>query len=131
MSVGDVKLVTQTAPPSPSKVGTKTTATLRRLSPLVQKPGGERATAELREEVSASFNGVAQQPFFAGVLIVDVLLTSGKGNQLEHGLGRAPLGYVVAGADDYANVCENRAARSATVLELNVSKTATFTLWVF
>lgn len=63
-----------------------------------------------------------------GRLIKDVVLTT-AGRDIDHKLGRTPVGFLVISRNANANVWLT--AKSATVLSLDSSATVTVDLWVF
>ena len=90
-----------------------------------------REVNQIQDRIASATDPFFDQPFFGGVLLTDVLLTAGYGNQIQHGLGREPLGFVLAGANAYAMVCENTSSRTDKIIELNTTATATVSLWIY
>lgn len=64
-----------------------------------------------------------------GELISDLFLATGTTNNVEHLLGRAPDGWVIAGKDANADIWE--LSRDRNFLVLQVDNDVTVSLWVF
>lgn len=82
----------------------------------------------LQQQVEEVLNPLVRIPLLDGVPFTDVAITT-DGIQIEHGLGRTPLGFIVT--DNNADVRIWRTASDSFTLTLDASGTATISVWVY
>jgi len=91
------------------------------------QPTSDRVVADLQSLIRE----LSAVPFLEGKSLKNVALAAGA-TQIQHGLGRAPRGWIVisfsgAAASDFPR----QTAADAEVLELTVTNAATVSLWVY
>lgn len=83
--------------------------------------------------ISPILNQLSEIQLLGGVFITDASVTSGVGNRLEHGLGRAVVGYIVVRNNASVTIYDDQdnETEPTVYLKIGSSGTATITLWVF
>jgi hypothetical protein len=85
----------------------------------------------VQAELVSKLNPALQSPILAGVM-KDVQLTASTPVDVEHGLGRAPLGWIVVGNAANSVVWASTLAKvQDKILTLNTSADTTVRLWIF
>lgn len=85
----------------------------------------------LQTNVAATLDPLLNLELLDGRLISNVALVSGADTLVNHGLGRAPLGWIVAGQDANAVIWETASPAPNKVLSLRASATVTANLIIF
>jgi hypothetical protein len=84
----------------------------------------------VQNQLLAPLNALLRIPLLDGTLLRDVALVATVEKRISHTLGRAPLGWLVVGADAApGNVYE--VSRGTSTLVLKSSTSVTLSLWVF
>ena len=93
----------------------------------------DQALQQLQNNIEVSLRSIAGKEILDGVLVRDKLLTAGQDNQVQHGLGRAPLGWIVVNSNAQATVILGTTANTfpQLYLWLRPSATVTVSLWFF
>lgn len=82
----------------------------------------------LQQQLEQVLNPIVRVAMLSGVQLTDVAVTT-AGVQLEHGLGRQPLGWFITDLDTGVHVW--RTAWDKFTLTLDASGSATINLWVY
>lgn len=82
----------------------------------------------LQSQIEQSLNPVLKQAILDGVIINDIAITT-AGVEIEHGLGRQPLGWALI--DNQADARIWRTAWTDRLLTLDASGTSTISIYVF
>lgn len=83
----------------------------------------------IQAELQRALNPVLTCPLLNGVPVGPVALASGVPKEVNHGLGRLPLGYLITGLN--ANVVVWSPAATKMTITLTSSADCTVSLWVF
>lgn len=90
-----------------------------------------RELQRLQDSLRKLFNALLSKQVIDGRLISGVAITSGAALEVNHGLGHAPRGWVVAGRNANATVWETASDTPNATLVLNASADVTINLWLF
>lgn len=86
----------------------------------------------VQDAVAVVFNSLLKKQILDGRLIRDKFLDSSANPiSIDHGLGKAPRGWVIVKQDADANVYESTSSTPNATLELNATADVTVSLWVF
>lgn len=87
----------------------------------------------LQANINEALRTIENLPWMNGVLLENIVLTSGVDNTVNHGLGRSPNGFVVIDKQVTCDVWRSPTVNNLTDLSLllRTSSTATVKLWVF
>ena len=84
---------------------------------------------QLQDNVEQVINPVLNKAIINGILIKDVVLTTGNIHKVSHKLSRKPLGYIVIKRNANSVVWDS--AIDSKTISLNCSANVTIDLWVF
>lgn len=101
------------------------------LKPMLKVQQPTREGQQLQDNVAGPLDVLAKMEILQGRFIAAVDLTAGVDNAVNHGLGRLPKGWMVAGADAQATIWEVTATLPALNLVLRCSANVTVNLYVF
>jgi len=93
----------------------------------------ENEPAKLQSNLEIFFKPLLNSEIIDGILLKDVILTTGSVNKVEHKLGRKLLGWMVIGKNANATVWDSQATNTTldSTIDLNSSANVTVNLWVF
>jgi len=92
--------------------------------------GVEDDVAKLQERLQEFFVPLVSNPMLDGNLLQNVALTTSE-KKVEHGLGRAPIGWIVVKQSANAVIWQPNSDLSGVFLNLQASAAVTVSLWVF
>lgn len=100
---------------------------------LRRLPGQDQVLTQLQSNIDTAFSQIQQIPPLRGALLTGVLLTSGQDNIINHGLGRAYQGFVVARLSADSRVWESSTTnvQPTTQIIIRSSANCTVNLWVY
>lgn len=86
---------------------------------------------DLSNEIIRSINTLLAGNIANGVLLTDIILTSGQANLIDHGLGRIPNGYVITyySTNVAAPIWQND--KNNLTIDLRTSTNCVVSVWVF
>lgn len=84
---------------------------------------------QLQENIEQAINPVLTKEIINGILIKDIVLTTGSVDKVNHKLGRNPIGYIVVKRNANSVIWES--AMDSRTISLNCSANVTVTLWIF
>ena len=99
------------------------------IAPFRKLGGLEPMLSRVQDAVALVFAGLAREPLLNTSTVQAALTTSSQ--EVAHGLGRAPLGFIVARKDAQADVWEATSATPAKTLALKASAPVNTTLIFF
>lgn len=87
----------------------------------------------VQRQVADLVNPIQKIPLLDGVLLLDQVLTTGVENDIAHGLGREPAGYIQVAATGNCSIWDNQSTNPSPrqTLRLYASATTTVSIWVF
>ena len=87
----------------------------------------------LQENIEEVIQPLVKNPLLDGLVLTDVVLTTGQDNRVDHKLGRKLLGWTVVGLNANAVIYDNQANNSLpnSTLLLRTSANCTVKLYVF
>lgn len=88
------------------------------------------AIRQVQDAEDLIFKDIARRQIVDGLLIKDVVITSGTPLSIDHGLGRTLQGWIVCKQNANSVIWET-ASSISSILILNASSTVTISLWVF
>lgn len=91
-------------------------------------PFFDKSKIDLR--VADLLNTLRSIAILDGALLTDVALSTSATN-VNHGLGRQPIGYIVVGQNAAASIFETKSARTNATFQLTSSASVTADIWVF
>jgi hypothetical protein len=86
---------------------------------------------KLQSNVEAALAPILRSAIANGTLITGVSLSTGKVNQVEHGLTRAYNGYIIVDQNTNANVWTANSDLPQRFINLNCSANVRVSIWVF
>ena len=101
------------------------------ISPFRKTKSGNREIEDLQEAVVATLGPIARLELLRGRLIKSVVLDATSIVEVSHGLGRAHVGWIVAGKNADATVWEVSGTTPSKTLVLRASAAVTINLWIF
>ena len=92
---------------------------------------GNPEVQALQAALAPLLDGLAAIPVLDGRLVKAQMLTPGQDNPVNHGLGRTPAGWILAGQNAQAGVWEVAGTTPGKTLILRASALVTVNLWIF
>lgn len=83
----------------------------------------------IQDNVEEVVNPIISKAIIDGILLKDISLETGKLNNINHKLGRRPLGYIIVKKNANSNIYEQDI--NAKTLNLNCTANTTVSIWVF
>lgn len=91
----------------------------------------DRVLQKLQDALSKIFNSLETKSIIDGRLINDVFITSGTPKEIDHGLQRPIIGWIIVGKNANAVVWSSISDIPNRTLIFNASANVTVSLWVF
>lgn len=92
---------------------------------------GNSDIQKLQTAVAESLEPLENLPLNSGVLISGIRLLSSGVTRVDHGLGRAPLGYLIVKRSVSSSIWDSESSIPKRQLNLQTSADVTVSLWVF
>lgn len=86
---------------------------------------------KLQDSTDETFRSFQKKEILEGRLLEDVAIVSGTAKIVQHKMGRALRGWIIAGKDADARVWETPSTTPRSSLILNASANVTVNIWVF
>lgn len=83
---------------------------------------------QVQQNTARSFNPLLQIALLDGVLMSNVVVNT-TDTTFEHGLGRAPLGFIIAGKQGLGDIYQTASSELSIILKSSVQVTAS--IWVY
>lgn len=84
---------------------------------------------QIQANVEEAFNQINTKAIVDGVLLKDIILTTGIINKISHKLGRKPLGYIIVRRNANSTIYDNSVDNKT--INLNCTANVTVSIWVF
>lgn len=90
----------------------------------------DETTNRLQGNIQEFFKQLTSNPLLDGNLIEDVAVST-TAVEVNHGLGREPVGYITVKADANVTIYDTTSTTPKVTLKLTASATATVSLYIF
>ena len=94
---------------------------------------GELAIQKFQDNTRTTFDAITDRQILDGILLKAVVLKTGKTNEIEHKLGRPPLGWFITRKRVTADIWDSQDSNVniSSTLNLECSADVTIDLWIF
>ena len=89
----------------------------------------DKTVTQVQENIEQAITPIISKQIIDGILLRDIVLTTGSTDSVNHKLGRKAIGYLVTKQNANSSIWNG--TLNSTIIELNCSANVTVDLWVF